>query len=65
MSKYKSNSKRSVVGFVGKDRRFYFHVKRRQNGEVIASSEGYSRRIDCVNTAKLVTGGRLKVEVLK
>lgn len=51
--------------FTGKDRRHYFHVKRRQNGEIIASSEGYVRKIDCIRTAKLVTGGRLKIEVVK
>lgn len=65
MSKYKSSSKRTCIVFVGKDRRHYFHVKRRNNGEVIAQSEGYQRRIDCINTAKLVTGGRLKIEVVK
>lgn len=30
--------------------RWYFRV-RANNGEIVAQSEGYSRRIDCVETA--------------
>lgn len=80
MKRYKSKSKRLLEVFfskqplrfepVGKKLKmysglWYFRVLRRENREIIASSEGYSRRIDCISTAKLVTGGRLKVTVIK
>jgi len=75
MSKtYKSKSKRTcevfrpATGYNPKDCNppsWFFRVKRRENGEIIAQSEGYSRRIDCINTAKLVTGGSLKITVIK
>jgi uncharacterized protein YegP (UPF0339 family) len=31
-------------------RRWYFRV-RAENGQIVAQSEGYSRRIDCLHTA--------------
>ena len=57
----KRKSQKVLEVFTGKDRQFYFHVKRRENGEVIATgSQGSSRRIDCVKAAKVVTGNRIK-----
>lgn len=64
--KYKSKSKRVAEVWIGLDKQWRFRVKCRRNGEpVAASTQGYSRRIDCINTAKLVTGGRLKVTIIK
>lgn len=66
MSKYKSNSKRLCEVWRSINGQWYFRVKCRKNGEpVAAATQGYSRKIDCIATAKLVTGGRLKVEVVK
>jgi uncharacterized protein YegP (UPF0339 family) len=67
MSKpYKSNSKRVAEVWLGHDKQWYFRVKCRKNGELVAAStQGYSRRIDCIATAKLVTGGRLKITIIK
>lgn len=71
MKHYKSKSKRLCEVFLGshwkapKVSKWYFNVRRRQNREIIAQSEGYSRRIDCIATARLVTGGRLKITVIK
>jgi len=47
--------------------KWHFRVYRRENREMLASGEpnGYSRKIDCIATAKLVTGGRLKINIIK
>jgi uncharacterized protein YegP (UPF0339 family) len=36
-------------GLFGK--RWYFRVRADSNGQIIAQSEGYSRRVDCIQTA--------------
>lgn len=64
-SKHKRKSQKIVEVFVGKDRQHYFHVRRRENNEIIANcSQGYSRRIDCIKTAKVVCGGRIKPVII-
>jgi len=63
--KYKSKSARVCEVCLGALNKWYFNVRRRENREIIAQSEGYSRRIDCINTARLVTGGRLKISIIK
>ena len=68
MTKYKSKSKRLLEAWQSElTGKWHFRVYRRENREILASGEsnGYSRKIDCIATAKLVTGGRLKVEVIK
>lgn len=78
MSKYNSKSKRLCEVFFRNGKLYrkdcelcfdngewFFRVLRRENREIIASSEGYKRKIDCIKTAKLVTGGRLKITVIK
>lgn len=66
MKKYKSNSKRIAEVWRSGNGQWYFRVKCRNNGEpVAAATQGYSRRIDCIKTAKLVTGGRLKITIIK
>jgi uncharacterized protein YegP (UPF0339 family) len=51
-------SRRSLVG----RKRWYFRV-RAGNGEPIAQSEGYSRRVDAVGTAHLLKTGLANAEV--
>jgi len=69
--KKSTKSKRICQVFLIRHRRFpsmsrwFFRVRRRENNEIICQSEGYSRKIDCIATAKLVTGGRLKINVIK
>lgn len=66
MKKKSYNSKRILEVWYGPYKEWRFRVRRRENGEpVAAATQGYSRKIDCINTAKLVTGGRLKITVLK
>lgn len=66
MKRYKSKSKRVLEVWLGKGKQWYFRVRCRKNGEpVAAATQGYSRKIDCISTAKLVTGGRLKVTIIK
>lgn len=77
MKKYKSKSKRVLEVFPLRKSsgalHWHFRVRRRdpirspKEWLIIAMSDtnGYSRKIDCISTAKLVTGGRLKVTVIK
>lgn len=44
--------------------RWYFRV-RAGNGQVIAQSEGYSRRIDCIGTAHSLKNGIGKAEIVE
>lgn len=37
--------------------RWYFHIKRARNGEIVAASQGYSRHIDCRATAEELKAG--------
>lgn len=55
-------SKRAIKYEHWKNRngKFYFHILG-ANGEVIAPSEGYSRRIDMLSTVELINGGRWPV----
>ncbi len=46
-----------VEVFRSKDGQYCFHVKA-GNGEIVASSEGYRNRADCVDAAGLVADGR-------
>jgi uncharacterized protein YegP (UPF0339 family) len=35
-------------------KRWYFHLVSLANGEIVAQSEGYSRRVDCYETINLI-----------
>lgn len=52
-------SRRNVVGA----KRWFFRVKA-ANGETIAQSEGYSRRIDAVGTVHLLKNGLANAEIV-
>lgn len=65
MKKKSYKSKRLCEVWLTLAGQWRFRILRRENNEILASGESYIRRIDCINTAKLVTGGRLKVTVLK
>lgn len=42
---------------------YYFRI-RADNGKVVAQSEGYSRRIDCVGTVHSVRNGIPRAEII-
>lgn len=53
-------SKRTVLGA----KRWYFRV-RAANGEPIAQSEGYNRRVDALGTAHLLKNGMASAEIVQ
>jgi uncharacterized protein YegP (UPF0339 family) len=53
-------SRRTLVGGL----RHYFRI-RAANGEIVAQSEGYSRRIDARGTANLLRNGLGSAEIVE
>ncbi len=49
-------------GLLGK--RFYFRIRSKANGKILASSEAYQNRQDCVNTAATLRAHMFDAEIV-